>query len=111
LSFIPPLRLGLQRFLDPVGLAAGAQPRETAGDEADDALRQEQRRGDEQRAEREQPEFREGRGEIALAAIDRDGADDRPDQRAAPADRVQMTTSMELAGANSPGLMMPTCGT
>ena len=28
-----------------------------------------------------------------------------------PPTAVQMTTSMELAGANSPGLMMPTCGT
>jgi hypothetical protein len=33
------------------------------------------------------------------------------DQRAAAADATQMTASMELAGANSPGLMMPTCGT
>ena len=28
-----------------------------------------------------------------------------------PPTAVQMTTSIELAGANSPGLMMPTCGT
>ena len=28
-----------------------------------------------------------------------------------PPTAVQITTSIELAGSNSPGLMMPTCGT
>jgi hypothetical protein len=28
-----------------------------------------------------------------------------------PPTATQITTSMELAGENSPGLMMPTCGT
>ena len=28
-----------------------------------------------------------------------------------PPTAVQITTSIELAGENSPGLMMPTCGT
>ena len=50
-------------------------------------LRQEQRDDDEQPAEHEQPASGSARGEPALGAVDEDGADDRPDQRAAPADR------------------------
>ena len=34
-----------------------------------------------------------------------------PASVARPPTAVQITTSMELAGANSLGLMMPTCGT
>ncbi|EGE57973.1 hypothetical protein RHECNPAF_3500022 [Rhizobium etli CNPAF512] len=56
-------------------------------DRADHALRQEQRDGDKEAAERKQPELREEAGEDRLAAIDEDRADDRPDQRASPADR------------------------
>jgi hypothetical protein len=51
-------------------------------------------------------------GEPALGQVDHEGADDRPDQRAAPAHgATQMAISMELAGDISEGLMMPTCGT
>ncbi len=34
-----------------------------------------------------------------------------PSSVARPPTAVQITTSMEFAGANSLGLMMPTCGT
>ena len=50
-------------------------------------LWQEQGDGDEQAAEREQPEGGEKPGEDGLAAIHQDRADDRPDQRRPPADR------------------------
>ena len=63
---------------------AAAQPRDDpvrAAHEADDALRQEQRDGDEHRAERVQPELGEGLREPALRAVDEERADDRADQR------------------------------
>src|SRR5882724_1640151 len=56
-------------------------------DRSDDAARQEERDGDEETAEREQPGFRYGAGEVALGEVDEDGPDRRSDQRAAPADR------------------------
>src|SRR4051812_24606792 len=53
----------------------------------DNALGQEQRHRDEKAAERKEPETREQTGEDCFAAIDEDGADDRPDQRCPAADR------------------------
>ena len=55
---------------------------------ADDALRQQQRHQDEQRAQHEQPVRRQrARGEEGLGVVDDDGAERRADQRAAAADR------------------------
>ncbi len=55
---------------------------------ADDALRQQQRHQDEQRAQHEQPVRRQrARGEDGLGVVDDDGAERRADQRAAAADR------------------------
>jgi hypothetical protein len=73
--------------------------------------RQEQRHGDEQRAQEEQPELREGHREPALGAVDEEGADDGPISVARPPTAAQMAISMLAAGLISPGLMMPTCGT
>jgi hypothetical protein len=56
-------------------------------EQADDALRQEQRDRDEHRAEHVEPELREGLREPALRAVDEERADDRADQGAAAADR------------------------
>src|SRR5439155_2174564 len=72
---LPSARASCARFL---GLAA---------QQADDALRQEQRDRDEQRAEKIEPELGEGLREPALRAVDEERAENRPDQRAAPADR------------------------
>src|SRR5688572_23395821 len=55
--------------------------------QAEYALRQEQRDGDEQSAQREQPEFRQRAGEPAFSGVDQQRTDDRTDDRAAPADR------------------------
>jgi hypothetical protein len=79
--------------------------------QADQALRQHQRDDDEQQAEEEQPVFGEADGEPALGQIDHEGADDRPDQRAAPADGHPDGDFDGVAGLISDGLMMPTCGT
>ena len=75
-------------------------------------LRQEQRHDDEQRAEREQPDLGKRAGEPGLGAVDEHRADDRrrPACRGRRP-RPRSPISIELAGANSLGLMMPTCGT
>ena len=57
-------------------------------DGADDAARQQQRHGNEQPAEHEQPIGRENAaGEIGLAVVHQHGAEHRAGQRAPPADR------------------------
>ncbi len=68
-------------------LSASARPGPAPAQQADHAVRQEQRHRDEQRAQEEQPELGEGDGEPALGAVDEEGADDRADQRRAAADR------------------------
>src|SRR5690606_38279270 len=52
-------------------------------DRSDDALGQEQCDGDEEAAEREEPEFRERAGEEALSSIHQNRADDWTHQRSA----------------------------
>ncbi len=68
---------------------------------------------DEQAAEHEQPVGREhAGGERGLGEVhDARRRSPRPISVPRPPTATQITASMEFAGANSLGLMMPTCGT
>ena len=73
---------------------------------------QEQRDEHEQRAERVEPDLGQRAGEVRLRVVDEHRAQ-RPRRTSVPRPptATQITTSIELMGANSLGLMMPTCGT
>jgi hypothetical protein len=81
------------------------------GDEADDALRQEQR--DATNSPPSANSQNSGRAAVnqLLAPLTATAPMTAPTSVPRPPTATQITTSMELAGANSPGLMMPTCGT
>ena len=78
---------------------------------ADDALGQEYGHHDEQAAQHEQPELRRRRRGVALGVVDQDRADQRPTSVPRPPTATQIAISIEFAGENSDGLMIPTWGT
>ena len=55
--------------------SAACAPVRDARSVPDDALRQEQGHGDEQRAQEEQPDLRQGAGEVGLGVVDQHGAE------------------------------------
>jgi hypothetical protein len=75
------------------------------------AIRQEQRDGDEQRAQEVQPELRANTVSQLLAPLTMKAPMMGPTSVARPPTAAQIAISIELAGLISPGLMMPTCGT
>ena len=88
---------------------AGVFGAERGERQTQNALGQEQRHQHEQAAEREQPIFGEGAGEIGLGEVDDDRAERRADQRAASADRhpdhrLDRIGGVEFAGVDDADL-------